>query len=461
MEAAQSLRASGHTVTIYHLGSEDTAFMDKYVDSKFLLSQLSSLWHWFSQNALTIETLLEFAVVAFGLLMATLLARPAKKQLRRLFEVRNWTDRVQGRILAAFLPLIKYALGILLLWIGIKALDKYGMSTSVIHTAARLLTAWLIIRFTTAMLRDSRWSRLLSTTAWCVAALHILNLLGPTIQLLDQLAITLGGIRISVLLLIKGVIVFTVLLKMAYGASALLEKRLSGFEELTPSVQVLLTKALKVTLLTVAVVAALGSLGINLSAFAFIGGAIGVGIGFGLQKVVSNLICGVILLLDKSIKPGDVIEVGDSYGRIQSLGARYVSVVTRDRFEYLIPNEDLITQQVINWSFSDRLVRLKIGVGVAYDTNIHKAMDLMIRAARGIDRILEQPGPVCQLKNFGDSSVDLELRIWIGDPENGISNVGSAVRLAIWDIFQEEHIEIPFPQRDVHVKSVPNVHSSN
>jgi small-conductance mechanosensitive channel len=322
-----------------------------------------------------------------------------------------------------------------------------------IDTVARLLTAWIIIRFTTAMLRDSKWSKLLSITAWTVAALHILKLLGPTIELLDQMAVTLGGVRVSMLLLIKGVIVFTVLLKVASSVSSLMEKRILSLEELTPSVQVLISKALKVTLLTVAVVVALSSLGINLSAFAFIGGAIGVGIGFGLQKVVSNLISGVILLLDKSIKPGDVIEVGDSYGQIRSLGARYVSVVTRDGFEYLIPNEDLITQQVINWSFSDRLVRLKIGVGVSYDADIHKAMDLMVQTARKIDRVLPKPGPVCQLKNFGDSSVDLELRIWITDPDKGVANVGSAVRLAIWDAFQENNIEIPFPQRDLHLKS--------
>jgi small-conductance mechanosensitive channel len=335
-------------------------------------------------------------------------------------------------------------------------ITKYGLSAFIIDTVTRLLTAWIIIRFTTAMLRDSNWARLLSITAWTVAALHILNLLGPTIGLLDQLAITLGGIRISLLLLIKGVIVFTVLLKLASSASGLLEKRILSLEELTPSVQVLLSKALKVTLLTVAVVVALGSIGIDLSAFAFIGGAIGVGIGFGLQKVVSNLISGVILLLDKSIKPGDVIEVGNSYGKIESLGARYVSVVTRDGYEYLIPNEDLITQQVINWSFSDRLVRLKIGVGVSYDSDLHKAMDLMVQSARGIDRVLDKPGPVCQLKNFGDSAVDLELRIWIGDPDKGIANVSSAIRIAIWDTLKEHGIEIPFPQRDVHIKSQSN-----
>ena len=271
--------------------------------------------------------------------------------------------------------------------------------------------------------------------------------------MLDQLAIDLGGVRISLLLLIKGVIVFTVLLKVASSGSNILEKRILNLEELTPSVQVLLSKALKITLIAIAVIVALGSLGINLSAFAFIGGAIGVGIGFGLQKVVSNLVSGIILLLDRSIKPGDVIEIGETYGRIQSLGARYVSVATRDRTEYLIPNEDFLTTQVINWSFSDTFVRLKIVVGVSYDSDVHEVMQLMVEAAAGIPRVMADPKPVCQLKNFGDSAIDMELRIWIRDPENGISNVSSAVRVAIWDTFKEHGIEIPFPQHDVHIKS--------
>lgn len=428
-------------------------FMDKYLDPAFLTAQLLSLWLWFAKMALTANALLEIVLIALGLMLAHVLARPLTKRLQRQVDIRQWHERLQGRLIIALLPLIGSILAIFLLRIGARALIQYDQTSALIDTAARLLTAWIIIRFSSAMLRDSNWARLMSITAWIVAALHILKLLGPTIEVLDQLAIELGGVRISLLLLIKGVIVFTVLLKLASSAANILEKRISNLEELTPSVQVLLTKALKVTLITVAVVVALSSLGINLAAFAFIGGAIGVGIGFGLQKVVSNLISGVILLLDKSIKPGDVIEVGDTYGKIQSLGARYVSVSTRDGSEYLIPNEDLITQQVINWSFSDNLVRLKIGVGVAYATDIRQAMDLIVQAARGIDRVLRHPQPVCQLKNFGDSSVDLELRIWISDPEKGIANVSSAIRLAIWDTLQQHQIEIPFPQRDVHIKS--------
>lgn len=429
--------------------------MDNLFDPEYLRSLVLALWAWILEKILRIETLLEALIIVFAVLIAFLIARPLKKRLTHFLENRDWSDRLQGRLIRAIIPLIPFVLAIFFLRIGYVAAVKNGLPGLLIDTVSSLLTAWVIIRFSTSLLRDSNLTRVISTIAWSAAALHILNLLGPTIELMDRMAVTLGGVRISLLLLIKGVIVFAVLLKVAFSASGLLEKRLMSLEDLTPSVQVLLTKALKVTLLALAIIVALGTVGIDLSAFAFIGGAIGVGIGFGLQKVVSNLISGVILLLDKSIKPGDVIEVGDSYGHIHSLGARYVSVVTRDGFEYLIPNEDLITQQVINWSFSDKLVRLKIGVGVSYSSDVRKAMDLMIKAAENIDRVLKQPGPVCQLKNFGDNSVDLELRIWIADPEKGTSNVSSAVRLAIWDSFAEHGVEIPFPQRDVYIKAQP------
>jgi small-conductance mechanosensitive channel len=429
--------------------------MDKYIDPQVILSWILSLWHHLIEVVTNTDTLLEIGVIIAALLLAYLVARPLKRRLQRILDAQKWRDQVPGRIVRVVLPLISVLLAILLLRVGSETLAGNKMPTALADTVARLLTAWVIIRLTTGMLKDSSWARLLSTAAWIIAALHILNLLIPAINLLDQLAIDLGGMRISMLLLIKGVIVFTVLLKLASSGSSLLEKRILSFEELTPSVQVLLSKALKITLLAVAVIVALSSLGINLSAFAFIGGAIGVGIGFGLQKVVSNLVSGVILLLDRSIKPGDVIAIGSTYGRIQSLGARYVSVATRDRTEYLIPNEDLITTQVINWSFSDKLVRLKIVVGVSYDSDIHEVIRLMVEAATAIPRVLANPKPVCQLKNFGDSSIDMELRIWISDPENGVSNVSSAVRMEIWDVFKEHGIEIPYPQRDVHILGQP------
>jgi small-conductance mechanosensitive channel len=427
--------------------------MEKYIDPAFLLAQLQALWETLRNSALNLNTLAELGVILLVLLLARLFARPLAKRLQRLLEKRRWADRLPGQLFHSLSAILFGLCAVLMLRIGAVAVSKFEWSVFLLDTAARLMTAWVLIRLTTAMLRDSNWARLLSTTVWVIAALHILKLFGPTIDLFDQLAVQLGGVRISLLLLIKGVIVFTVLLKLAASASVLLEKRIFSLEELTPSVQVLLSKALKITLLTVAVLVALSSLGINLSAFAFIGGAVGVGVGFGLQKVVSNLVSGVILLLDRSIKPGDVVAIGDTFGRIQSLGARYVSVTTRDQTEYLIPNEDLITNQVINWSFSDKLLRLKILVGVSYNSDVHAVMRLMVAAAAATPRVLEHPKPVCQLNNFGDSSIDMDLRFWIRDPENGVANVSSDVRVAIWDSFKKHGIEIPFPQRDVHMKA--------
>ena len=182
-------------------------------------------------------------------------------------------------------------------------------------------------------------------------------------------------------------------------------------------------------------------------------GAIGVGIGFGLQKVVSNFVSGIIILLDESIKPGDTISLGDTFGWIRELRARFVSVITRDGREFLIPNEDFITTQVVNWSFTDDLVRLDVPFGVSYDSDPHEVSRLAIDAAANVERVVTiGKSPVCWLKNFGDSSLDFVLRFWIKDPQNGLTNIRGKVMLALWDAFKENGIEIPFPHREVIMK---------
>jgi small-conductance mechanosensitive channel len=251
---------------------------------------------------------------------------------------------------------------------------------------------------------------------------------------------------------VKGFISLGLLLWVAASASRMLETRISRLQDLTPSIQVLLSKLLKITLLTLAVIIAMNSIGIDLTGLALFSGAIGLGIGFGLQKVVSNLISGVILLLDKSIKPGDVIELGETFGWISSLGARYVSVITRDGKEYLIPNEDLITQRVVNWSFSTQFVRQEVKIGVSYDADPHKVRELLANAARKPSRVAADPGPVCHLAGFGDSSLDFVLRFWIRDPRNGVANVRGEVLLAVWDTLKENAIEIPYPHRQIVIR---------
>ena len=183
-------------------------------------------------------------------------------------------------------------------------------------------------------------------------------------------------------------------------------------------------------------------------------GALGVGIGFGLQKVVSNFISGIIILVDQSIKPGDTISLGDTFGWIRELRSRFISVVTRDGREYLIPNEDFITQRVINWSFSDKFVRLDVDFGVSYDSDPHEVTRIAIEAAKSVDRVdTTRKSPVCWMTEFGDSSINLKLRFWISDPQEGLTNIRGKVLLALWDAFKENNIEIPYPHRTLIMDS--------
>jgi len=224
---------------------------------------------------------------------------------------------------------------------------------------------------------------------------------------------------------------------------------------LSPSMRVLFGKLTHTVLVALAVLAGLNAVGVDLTALTVLGGAIGLGLGFGLQKVISNFVSGIILLADRSIKPGDVIVVGNTYGWVKQLSARYVSLVTRDGKEHLVPNELLITERVENWSYSDNNVRVRVPIGISYNSDVRRAIELVLEAAGESPRVLKSPSPNCLLTGFGDSSVDLELRLWINDPEEGVGNVQSDVLLRVWDKFHENGIEIPFPQRDVHIKSVP------
>ncbi|MEO0698947.1 MAG: mechanosensitive ion channel domain-containing protein, partial [Pseudomonadota bacterium] len=198
--------------------------------------------------------------------------------------------------------------------------------------------------------------------------------------------------------------------------------------------------------------------GIDLSALAFFGGAFGLAVGFGMQKTFGNLISGILLLLDKSIKPGDVISVTDqagneAVGQIRKIGIRAISVITRDQTEHLIPNENLMVNQVVNWSYSSKDVRVKAPVGVAYDSDLKLVTKLLYRAVDETPRVLQKPKPRVNLMGFGDSSVDFEVRFWIQDPESGLGNIRSDVYMRIWELFQENGVEIPFPQSDLHLRS--------
>ncbi len=325
----------------------------------------------------------------------------------------------------------------------------------VIGVIATLSAAWLAIALVARLVRNRTLRRIFKWAMWVYATLVALNLTDDVAGFLDGVALSFGDLHISALGILKAVLLIGILLTLARIGTRAAERGLTSNNDISPSMQVLLAKGIQVLLYGAVFLAAIRTLGFDLTGIALLSGAIGVGIGFGLQKVVSNLISGIIILMDRSIKPGDVISLGDTFGWINALGARYVSVVTRDGREYLIPNEDLITNQVVNWSHSDRFVRLDLDFGTSYDDDPHKVRATAIGAVKAVTRVLSGGShePVCHITGFGDSSVDYVLRFWISDPTKGLTNIRGNVYLALWDAFKDAGISIPFPQREVRVLS--------
>ncbi len=316
---------------------------------------------------------------------------------------------------------------------------------------ANLAVAWLAITIVTRLINNGFLRSVVRYAGWAWVTLSVLGITEEARNLLDSAAVELGTMRISLWVVVQAIFTLGVLLFIARFVSRSTASGVKRNEDISPSMQVLVIKFAQVGFYGLAFFIGLKAIGLDLTGLAVLSGAIGVGLGFGLQKVVSNLVSGVIILLDKSIKPGDVISLGETFGWINTLGARYTSVVTRDGREYLIPNEDLITSQVVNWSHSDDFVRLDIFFGTAYGDDPHRVRALAIEAAKSVDRILVHRSPVCHIVGFGDSSVDYILRFWIKDPTGGLTNIRGNVYLALWDVFKEHGISIPFPQREVRV----------
>lgn len=410
---------------------------------------LLETWVWLQTNFLEPERLIELAIIGVAIFVSNFTCKWIHKGILRAVGEHPLVQKADRRFLH---PVLTAAISILLIYTAQLLLQPL-MATYLLNIAASLLTAWLVIRLAVGMLANRELARMIAAGAWTLAALNIMGLLDPLMTVLDEAQLPLGEVEISVLDILTGIISFGFLMWLAFALSALLEKRLQAAEGVPPSIRALMTKFGKILLVSVAFLISLNATGIDLTALAVFGGALGVGIGFGLQKVVGNFISGIILLVDRSIKPGDVIETGGTYGTINRLAARYTSVITRDGTEFLIPNEDMITQPVTNWSHTHRLVRRKIPVQVSYQSDVNKAMDLMVQAASEQARTLKVPEPRTLMKGFGESGVDLELRMWIEDPQNGVSNIASDVMIRIWDLFHENDIEFPYPTRVVHVKN--------
>lgn len=408
----------------------------------------------FAQSLLTPGWRLYQIGIIIGVLFAAhLLAWIGRRRLDQWMRSREGWPKMRLRMLVIVSRRLRLIFFVILAWLVVWTMREvtWPSRSYLLSIAASLATAWLIVSFVARLVRNKFLRRIVTWGLWIYATLYVLGLSDTAAAFLDGAAIEFGTFRLSLLAILKALVVTGILFTLARLVTQTTSSRIRSNEDVSPSMQVLVIKVMQVVLYGSAFFIGLKAVGFDLTGLAVLSGAIGVGLGFGLQKVVSNLVSGIIILLDKSIKPGDVISLGDTFGWINSLGARYVSVVTRDGKEYLIPNEDLITGQVVNWSHTNDFVRLDIFFGTAYSNDPHQVRTIAIEAAKSVGRVLSTRPPVCHIVGFGDSSVDYILRFWITDPTGGLTNIRGNVYLALWDAFQENGISIPFPQREVRL----------
>lgn len=422
-----------------------------------IVATLQNLAAQLQQHA-NLETGVQLLAIAAALVVAALVHRMFDGRLVSRLETKQSLPleiglRIARRLLFPLTAMVAVML-------ARAALAIPGYETALLDIAAQLLLALAVIRVLVYALRVGftsgpalqAWEKVISSTVWVVVALHLVGWLQPLVDSMDKLALEVGESQVSLLMVVKLILLSALYLFLALWLSGFIEQRLRASRHVNASLRVGVSKVARFFLLALAILMALKEAGLDLTSLAVFGGALGVGLGFGLQKIVSNFISGFILLGDRSIRPGDVITIGDNFGWVKELRARYIVVRNRDGVETLIPNENLVTTDVINWSYSDRRVRMRIPVQVSYDDDPKQAMEIMLEAGKSHPRALKEPAPVVRLLEFADSGIALELRIWMTDPEDGVGNIKSDINLAIWDGFKEAGITIPFPQRDVNLR---------
>lgn len=434
---------------------------DEIVDVEGVRAWLLDSWDWLQNQMFTLGVAIEAAILLAAIVPAAFFGPRLKKIIQTQIAPRA-PYGVLRRAANAFAHLATPIALYVVLQIAVVALQAANSSTGLISAGVSLLTAWIVIRLVTLVIRSPFWSRVAFYVVWPIAALDAFGVLDDVVRQLDAFSFPIGesedGVqqRYSALDLVRTILVFGVLFWGARLLNSLITGRINAIDELTVSFKALLSKILDVLLPIIALVAALQIVGFPFATLAIFGGAVGLGIGLGMQRTVSNFFAGFTLIADKSIKPGDVIEIDGAYGWVTQMNARYVSLRTRDGTAYLVPNDRFIEEGVVNWSHDDRVVRLHAPFGVAYSTKDLRGLARKVEeTALTIDRVLKTPAPRCNLMEFGDSSVNFDLRFWINDPANGTKNVTSDVMMAVWDLLHEMEIEIPFPQRDLHIKSAP------
>lgn len=405
------------------------------------------------QVALTLSaTWWQLSVIVTGVLFALWVGQRLQLRLEPATKPGFFTGLRRTAVRTGVLVTVPF---ILWLWLlaGSTLLRHWRkLPTDILHYAILLAGALTLIRMGVFVLRHSfspgsklkAWEGALTFTIWSIIALHILGWMPFIKEVLDEYAVTFGDVRISLLTISSFFLSIALLMLLALWTASALHVRLMRAQSLDMSVKIALVKLSKFLLLLLAVIVALINAGIDFTALTVFGGALAVGLGLGLQRTVSNFVSGFVLIFEKSIHPGDVISVAGTFGVVQSLNARYVVVRTGDGLDILIPNEELVTSQITNWCYDgDRKVRLRLPMTISFQDAPEQALAILQHAATMHPRVLKEPKPEAHVAGFGDHGVQLELGVWIHDPERGLSEVRSDLYLAIWQGFQAAGITIP------------------
>ncbi|MEN6584552.1 MAG: mechanosensitive ion channel domain-containing protein [Sulfuricella sp.] len=395
----------------------------------------------------------QLGVLAFSLVLAWLFMRLIRAQIP--VQEGAWKLGMGG------VNRITFPLAALLLVLSGKAVLQHWQHVALLNVTVPLLVSLALVRLAVYALRHifapSGWlqtsERFIAILIWSGVALHITGFLPEILQAMDDLSFHVGKNKISLLLILSGLLSVAVTMLVALWIATSIEGRLMRAEHLNMSLRVVLAKFLRAVLVLIGMLVALPLAGIDITVLSVFGGALGVGIGFGLQKIASNYVSGFIILLDHSIRIGDLVTVDNRFGTVTKITSRYAVIKGADGTEALIPNETLITSTVLNHSYTNHELRVYIPLQISYDSPLEKAMEVMVEEAGKHARVMQEPPPQVFLKNFGESGIDLELSAWINDPEEGQQNLRSEINLGIWRRFQQEGIEIPYPQRVVRLLS--------
>jgi small-conductance mechanosensitive channel len=411
------------------------------------------------------SSLPQLAVMAAALALGLWIARLLRRRITAPVAPDDWRGRVRefawlGAPYAAVLLILAAADGLM---------HALGTPARVVDVAVQLIALLLLIRIVVYVLRVSLgararlkgWGTLITFLAWAFLSLHLLGWGEAVVGLLDSVGMNAGKTRISVWSVMKLLVTVSVFVVIAMWIARWLERHVLRLDALAPNMRIGIAKFTHAFLIGLSVLVGLNAAGLDLTTLNVLTGAVGIGLGFGLQSIAANFVSGFVLLMDRSIKPGDVISftgmpgtATEGFGWVEELRGRYVVVRDRDGVATLVPNQNLITSPVTNWSYEDPRVRLKLPVRVSYRSDPELAMRLMLESTAGHPRVIRDPAPVARLMGFGDHGIELELRFWIPDPQEGVNNVRSDVNRAIWRLFRENGIVIPVAQREVRLEMI-------